>query len=308
MRPLTVFALALVALGSFACADRPAPALTNDPWQLPEDPVATAKAREALERIDAQLKAAAQLPPKERLAAQTRLGDDLAAAAAVADGTKLANRAYWLLAEWRIHFNHGKGAEEALNKLDACKDSGLKQLGRTLRVELLLREGRLVQAKALAERLAEEQPDFAGIRAVVALYESVGKPAPRIDGLDAAGVVIPVDATALARPYVVVFVERLNPDSQFFLQRYQAALGSRGQLVALVSDTGPAQLMEAAALLPGVLILRGGSEERLAAWRTGWGLIGDQCVVAVDGAGTIVAVQTAPADLATLPAFNAAPR
>jgi hypothetical protein len=307
MRRSPMFGLALVLLCCFACADRPDPVLTNDPWQLPEDPVATAKAREAVERVDAKLKAAALLPPKERLAAQTRLGEDLAQAAAAAEGTKLANRAYWLLAEWRIHFNHGKGAEEALNKLDACKDSGLKQLGRTLRVELLLREGRLVQAKAQAERLAQEQPDFAGILAVVALYESVGKPAPLVDGLDSAGTVVPVDANAFARPYVVVFVDRLNPDSQFFLERYQAALGSRGQLVALVSDTGPAQLLETSQLLPGVIILRGGSAERLAAWRTGWGLVGDRCVVAVDRTGTIVAVQIGPADLAVLPAFNAAP-
>lgn len=306
MRLPLAICLALMAVSG--CAQRPAPEVVNDPWQSAEDPQSLAKARAAMERIDEQLKAAAALPPPERLAAQTKLGPDLADAAAIADGTKLANRAYWLLAQWRIHFNNGKGAEDALNKLDACKDSGLKQLGRMMRIELLLREGRLVQARAQAERLAKDIPDFAGILAIVGLYEQVGKTAPKLDGLNATGEVITLTEGTNGRAYVIVFVDKLNPDTIFFMKRYQAALGSRGVLVGLVTDTGPAQMIEAQPQLPGALLLRGGSEERLTAWRNSWGILSDQCVVVVDGAGMIAAVQIGPSELAVLPALNAPQR
>jgi len=306
MRLLLAICCALICVSG--CAQRPTPEASNDPWQGAEDTEALAKARVAMERVDELLKAAAALPPKERLVAQTRLGPDLVEAATIAEGTKIANRAFWLLAQWRIHFNNGKGAEEALNKLDACKDSGLKQLGRMMRIELLLREGRLVQARAQAERLAKDIPDFAGILAIVGLYEQIGKKAPQQDGLNAAGEVIKLAEGTNGRPYVIVFVDKLNPDSIFFMQRYQAALGSRGVLVSLVTDTGPAQMIEAQAQLPSALILRGGSEERLTAWRNSWGILSDQCVVVVDGAGMIAAAQIGPSDLAVLPALNAPPR
>lgn len=276
------------------CSDRPTPpSPPPSPWDLAEDSPEVIAARRKLEVMDHRLAEAQALKPEARLTAQAKLESVILDAAETAGSLRLANRPWYLLAQWRFNFGDLAGTEQALNRLESCAGSGLKQVGRALRVQVMLRQGRPLPAKALAEQLANEVPEFADLPAIVQLYERVGTPAPASDGLDPDGTLVAV----APGPRVLVHLARLDADSTFLASRYVAAAGKTGRVVVLVADGGPEEQRSATTSL-GTLVLRAGTQERIDAWKQAYGLRGEQFVVVVGDAGRITGVQTPPEEVA----------
>lgn len=263
-------------------------------------------AQPLMDAFQARLDALAGLPPAERWSRQLALGPDLERLALQVTGSRFENKALYLLADWRMAFHGGRGVEEALERLERCRSAALKPMGRMLRVELLLREGRLAQAEIQAQALATDLPEAQGLLELVALHRRRGTPAPPALALDPTGRRSdPVAERPAGSAILCLFLPRLDDQACFLAQRHQLALRSAGKadrcLVAvLVADASARILEERSPQLPGVLLRWAADRTMVETWTQDWGLPGGTGAVLVGADGRIAGVQPYPEELAAL--------
>ncbi len=177
-------------------------------------PVISARESAALERVrevEKDLQRIAALPPRERLTREAKLGDKLEELLDDTRGTKHQNRALHWLAAWRLDYADGAGVAELLGELGRSEYPSFKHAGSFLHVRLLCQEGRIVEARALADELVREVPEFAIAGALVGFHERVGTAAPRPAAKNLGGG--PSDpAAGRDEPWLVyLFIDGVNP-------------------------------------------------------------------------------------------------
>jgi hypothetical protein len=298
--------LSLLALGCSQRQDEPPPAYTPGGLETDLRP-STVAAWNRMDELDRRLAAIEALPPAKRLAAQRDLGPELERTAEAVADTRFENKAQYLLAHWRFNFApRGAGVDQALDRLEGCRAPALKQAGRALRVQQLLRQGRVVQARLSAEALALEADQWRSVVELVDLYARVGRPAPATTGLDAGGRAVEVLAETAGAWRVLLIGATVTDMSVFQVRRYldaaAAAAAPRPVRVAALAADSSAQLIAArAGEVPGALLLWTDTAERAEAWRRDWGQpTGTPLVALVDPRGRIAAVQFGPDELPAL--------
>lgn len=296
--------LLLLALAAAGCAQREEPPPLPGPLDGDSRP-GTAAALARMEAVERRMDEIQLLPPERRLAAQRDLGRELERAVEAAADTRLENKALFLLAHWRFNFAPGgAGTDQALDRLESCRSPALKHAGRALRVQVLLRQGRLVQAREQARALAAEVPEWDSMLALVDLYERVGRPAPPTAGRDADGREVEALAATDGAWRVVLLGAVLDENAAFQLRRYlDAAARAKApvRVVGLAADSSARLVAAQAAGLPGALLLWSDSAERSEGWRRDWAQPPGSAVVAlVDPRGRIAAVQFGPEELPAL--------
>lgn len=190
-----VSAIALLLLA--ACGeDRPPPPSSSD------SPDAAAVAR----ALDDDLAALGRLPPAERALSEMAFGPRLEADLVRCQGTRYENQPVYLLAQWLLVHGDAEAPRRVLallDRLESLPAPAFRLAGRALRVQALLRQGRVGEARPLALQLEKEIPQFGALR-WVRFHELVGTPAPALPGVAAGG------GEDVAKPLLVAFL----PDSE----------------------------------------------------------------------------------------------
>ena len=320
---LTCAGLAMIACALGGCSEPQRPPVVKGSSFIEYTPEARKimdRAQAALDAIDVKVRESRVMPPAQRRAAQEAMGPSLVDAAELCRGTKLENRGWYLLAQWRFAFvDDGTGVEPALDALDRCPSGSLKVMGRSIRLQHLVRQGRLPAARALANELVEvgragdsdhgpSSDPFGPYADLVDRSEHcrARMPAPVISGMA-------VDpATGRESPFtdpggwrLVLSVSILNPDTRFEIQRLlTAAAGIKDlRLVVLVRDGSPQDIQRAAADLPTTAqgaVLYARTHDESTAWSNDWGTTIDPQTILVDDQGRLRATAIRPGDLAHL--------
>ncbi len=272
-----------------------------------------AKDREALALISAmetRFAALGALPPAERLRAEQGLEPDLIRLAERTAGSKHENKAVYWLANWRVAYAGGRDADQALDRLDKLPSPAFKSAGGNLRVQALLRTGRVAEARRQAPALVEKVPEFQPLLNLVALYERIGTKPPRTACANLSGGVAD-PARERTEPWLLyVFTDTLDAETAFQVQRYLddvVALGAQARLVCVATDGNPLNATTRFNTLHGVerADLLWANPNDLTDpddWHTAWLLPPGLCTVLL-GPGPerrIMGVQVAPEDLRAL--------
>lgn len=296
-----------------------------------EDPQRVARAEEMIADLERTFSALHDLPPRERrerylalrprLEEAVRITDDLPVGSRIAasrDGENTLSSAgslrvsynyhakalYWL-ANWRFLYDQAQGVDELLDQLDRQLSQVLQNSGRTLRVQVRLRQGRVAEAREMAEALARRMPEAAGMLDVVTWFEQVGRTAPHLDARNLGGGASDPWA-ADGRWILVLFTPNTSPESAFYLERMRAALASlpaarRPRLVQVSFDGSPLQAAKMGAAGEDLLWTNPNLPGEATRWRTAWKLPEPLPRSALLGPDrTILAVETTPEQLAEL--------
>ncbi|HYE04945.1 MAG TPA: hypothetical protein VEL07_05410 [Planctomycetota bacterium] len=300
---MRIGAILLAALGIAALG-----AATDDGFGLkPNDsllrPMISAQEQAALERVrevEKDLERIAALPPRERLAREAKLEDTLTELLEDTRGTKHQNRALYWLAAWQLDYADGEGTAELLAQLERSEYPSFKHAGQFLRVRLLCQQGRIDQARAAADALVREVPEFAIASAVVGFHERVGTAAPRPPAKNLGGG--PSDpAAGRDEPWLVyLFVDGVNPlglDRLRTLARELAEdrYAGRVRLVCIAFGANPIETLaavnEAAEDAEIDVLWPNPSDGSAQRWREEWSLPGLPASALIGPDRTIMAAQ-----------------
>ncbi len=311
MRPpclplLLVCTILLGGCGSPRPADR-APFSDLDPQPLTDR---DRRAEKAVSEIEAAVAATRALPPREALAKQEALGQRIADTAQLATGTRYANRALYLQAQWCFNFrDDGAGVIQALDALNDQEKPALKNSGNALRVQYLLRQEQRGEARALAERAANSVPEFGFLLGMVAWHERIGGTVTGTAGTTIDGERVQ-PATGPERWLLYLHLATWNDQGAFMVERYLAAIAAAGptvqgdcRLVVVVRDGSLTRLKADLARMPNreaatILYCRTTAEAQAVVdtWRPpldGW-------TVLLDRDRRVSRVEVRPGDLAAL--------
>ena len=249
--PLSALLLAPLLL-SIGCGDsRPAP---STPFSGMDSQPSTSKTRDAegaLTGLDAALDATRTLPPAQCLERQRALGPRVASTVDACAGTRFENKAVYIQAQWCFNFNDdGAGVDAALDRLEGLEQPLFKRSGRALRVQHLLREERRVPARAMAETLVGELPEFTFLLGMVRWHERIGGTVESTRGVGLDGV--EVDPAAGSERWVLyVHLAVWNDQAVFTVQRWLQAIGGRDiRLVPVVRDGSAKRMASDLAAMP----------------------------------------------------------
>jgi hypothetical protein len=207
------------------------------------------RARQIMAAFEAEQE---QLPGMSRAERAERLrsfGPRLEAGLADTARTRFENKNLLWLASWRYAEADGEGADDALDRLERCESPALKNSGRQLRVLLRLRQGRVGEARQLAEPLVQEVPEFRGLLDRVAFHETIGGKAPALAARNLAG---GSDQPLAARsePWLLYcFVAGLDANAEALIAAYREAIAPLAGQARLVCVTNEANLLNATARL-----------------------------------------------------------
>jgi hypothetical protein len=306
--------LVILALMSSGCLDQ-----SRDPKSLkdvihPEDPNAarTSEAEAELVAIDDELQRLAGLPAAERRQRELALEPRLERATELAKDTRLENKAVYYLANWRYSYREGEGSEALLNRLGGLSSPAMKTIGVRLRVLLLLRQGKIVEAKKMAQSLVAEVPEFSPLLERVTFHETIGAAAPKITGRNlSGGPDEPV--TKRSEPWLFyLFVDSIDDNSLFLIERYLDALAvlppDQRRLVCVTFESNllsATTRMRAYARSSEVDLLWAspGENGNAKEWATAWKLPTQNPHIALLGPGpdrSIMAVEVTPENLRLL--------
>jgi hypothetical protein len=265
------------------------------------------EAEKLMAELDQQVAAMRALPVESRKAKEAGFGKRLESALGTTIGTKFENKNLYWLAFWRLTNSEGDGAdvEQLLDRLERMPSPAWKASGSSLRVQLRLHQGKIREARALAEPLVARIKEFSWLLDQVAFHESVGQPAPRLAGHNLNGGA--EDPLAGAVPWLVyLFVDQFDDSAAYLAGSYRTAIAglkpaSQARLV-LVTFEGTA--LEPVARLRQLLPPdnqpdrlwanpnKGGDAD---AWRTRWKLpqpLPHACLIGPDR--SIMAVDITP--------------
>ncbi len=314
VRPRSLALLAVLALltGCDQTSTGRAGTLPADPGQPPPpSPERVQAADQVITGIEDDLRHVSALPPEERKVRELEFGKRLEQALDTTVTTKFENKNLYWLAYWRFTYADGDGVDALLDRLDKLPSPALKSTGTGLRVQLRLRQGRVAEARRLAEPLVLQIREYAPLLALVAFYERVGQAAPHLEGRNIAGG--PSDPLAGRKePWLLyLFVDQLDDNSEFLAKNYlQATAGfAPGNQVRLVMVTFEGNALAPAARLrqafpadpPDVLWANPNPGGDAGQWREQWKLPQPLPHVALVGADrSIMAVEVAPDAIKTL--------
>lgn len=272
----------------------------------------TAEAERELTALDDELARNALLPPRERRERELTMEPRLERVVEAATGTRMENKAVYYLANWRYTFREGEGVDPLLTRLNGLTSPAMKSTGLRLRVLLLLRQGRVDEARKLAEQLVADVPEFSPLVELVVFHESIGSPAPRITSRNLTGG--PDEPVAKREePWLFyLFLDALDDHGAFLVDRYLDALAVLPiDQRRLVCVTFEANLLSASARLRqhprageiDLLWASPGETGNAKEWKTAWKLPTQNPHLALLGPGpdrTIMAVEVTPENLRTL--------
>lgn len=184
----------------------------GDGKDTPED----LRATQAMEYLEAKLEDQRALEPAARWAAQGRLLPDLERTINHCVGTRLANKAQYMLGSW--HLDHGSYAacERAIEAIIGSGSPSYHTLAIHLRGRLRLKQGQVAEARTDAEYIADLLPTLSPLLDQVRFHERNGQPAPRLTARNLDGG--PDDPlSARTEPWLLVCFARLTDPEQRFL-------------------------------------------------------------------------------------------
>jgi hypothetical protein len=226
----------LLCAGCGREAAPPPPGAAAPTLSAANDPDQPAERR--AEVFDAELARMADLPAAERMAELARSEDLFIGFLDDVLGTRLENKALYLLARWRFEQRRDQDTIAGLlDRLDRAAGPAYQVAGRGLRVRLHLRQGRLDAARDLAASVVEQVPEAAPLAALVTAFARVGTAPGRLSGTTLAG---PADIHATAGWMLYVFVGGSDPESVALVRRHaQACRTVETALVVVTSDSAP---------------------------------------------------------------------
>lgn len=298
--PLRFLTLILVVVGMAHAAT------TVAPRPVSEDELEALQKAHAMEkRIDH----VQHLPPEERIEVEPRLGRELKRLTRECEGTRMANQAWFWLANWQLSYEGADAALASLDRLDRMERPVLKRAGKLTRARCYLRQGRLREARALAERLAVHIPEFGALQNRIDFFEQAGKPAPGLtaQALSSSGAHDPGERD---EPWVLVaFLDTQQSDDAYLLHRWRRAFSSEdlhGKLaITLVAfDGNPLLTMRTTDDLdPAIfrtLWVNPNNEEVFQQWQDTWDLPALPTWVLLGPDRSITAVEPAVDDVLAL--------
>lgn len=245
--------LVLPMLGGCGDSRPQGSAIPNNIDPLPPD----ARARQAetvIVDLERTLDAFRALPPAEGLEQQRAIGPRVDATVGICAGTRFENKAVYYQAQWHFNFDDScAGVDAMLDRLEGLEKPIFKQNGRALRVQLQLRQGRLITARAKAEKIASDVPEFAFLLDLVRWHDRVGgvvdvTGGPGLDGQP----IDPISDTEGNLLYLLTSV--WNERSAFTARRYHEALaalsGADCRLVLVIGDGDPRRIRDDLAKFP----------------------------------------------------------
>lgn len=266
----------------------------------PVVPLREIEAGESVDAIDAALAEARSLPPAERRQREAGLGRSLEKLVKTCADTKHLNKALYLLAAWQLAHTDGETVGALLDRLADNPYQAYQQAARMLRVQWLIGRGNLEAARAEAEALALQVPEFAGARDLVAFHEQLGKPAPRTAGMPLAGAA--ADPATRPEPFLLYyFASTLDDEERYQLGTYLEELQRVEylgvvRLVCVLSGGNPLTAAAVLRELPGsdhvdLLWASPGADGEARAWAEAWKLPGLPASVLLGPERTILAIQ-----------------
>jgi len=280
----------------------------------PDDPNAerNSQAEAELVALDDDLARNTNLPPAARRERELSMEPRLQKVVDVATGTRMENKAVYYLANWRYTYREGEGVEQLLTRLNGLSSPAMKSTGVRLRVLVMLRQGRVSEAKTMAQALVAEVPEFSPLMERVVFHETIGASAPKITSRNlTGGPDEPV--TKRAEPWLFyLFVDTIDEASLDLIERYLDALAVLpADQRRLVCVTFESNLLSATTRIRNhprageidLLWASPGENGNSAEWRTAWKLPSQNPHIALLGPGpdrTIMAVEVTPENLRML--------
>ncbi len=306
--------LTILMLTCTGCLDQPRESKSLNDVVRPSDPnsARNVEAEAELTAIDDELLRVSALPPAQRRQRELAMEPRLEHAVEVATGTRLENKAVYYHANWRYTFRDGDGVEPLLNRLAGLSSPAMKAIGARLRVLLLLRQGKVAEARTMAQALVAEVPEFSPLMERVTYHETIGAAAPRVISRNLSG---GPDDPVGKRPepwLFYLFVDLVDDHSLFLIDRYLDALGVLpADQRRLVCVTFESNLLSATTRMRNhprageidLLWASPGENGNVKEWATAWKLPSQNPHIALLGPGpdrTIMAVEVTPENLRSL--------
>lgn len=220
---MTRLVLCLLAIVLFGCGDRNPP-----PPSMEDAPDAAARA----EALDRDLRQLNSLSGPRRQEAEQAFGARLRADLDVCRGTRYENKPLYMLVQWTLVHGGSSAPSDVLpllDRLDILPAPAYRNAGKALRVQALLRSGRLSEARQIAEALEREVPEFGALRRVQ-FHEQVGQPAQPLPGTAVGGSEAPTE------PFVLVcFIGMPDAAAEAWLTPLRKAASPRLRVVAVAT-------------------------------------------------------------------------
>lgn len=311
MRQLIVLLVVFVMLpGCLDSTRTPTLKETINPENVDQERINAAEAE--MVAIEKELQQYAGLGPAERYAAEAKMEPRLERAVKKAAGTRIENKAIYFLANWRYTYQNGDGVEPLLNQMFALPSPALKSNAERMLVMLRLRQGRVPEARNMAEQLVNRIPEFSPLLDFVVFHETVGSAAPHIISNNLTGG--PDEPVAKrSEPWLFyLFIDALDENALYLIDRYLDALSILpANERRLVCVTFEANLLSATARVRSLSRAsdidllwanpnKGGNVEQ---WRKEWKLPPQNPHIALLGPGpnrTIMSVEVTPETLKEL--------
>ncbi len=187
----------------------------------------TLDAEKLMAELDQEVAVMRGLPPESLKARESAFGKRLESALKTTITTRFENKNLYWLAYWRLTYGEGDGGDvdQLLDRLERMASPSWKASGQSLRVQLRLHQGRIREARALAEPLVARIKEFSWLLDQVVFHESIGQPAPRLPGHNLnGGVADPLTGT---EPWVVyLFVARFDDATTALATSYRQAIAA----------------------------------------------------------------------------------
>lgn len=268
----------------------------------PVSPAQIENARAVMTGFEAEQEQLSSLSPAQRAERLRTFGARLEAGLATTANTRFENKNLFWLANWRYTYADGEGVDAALDRLERCESPVLKNAGRQQRVLIRLRQGRVAEARQIAEPLVMEVPEFRGLIDRVVFHETIGAKAPLMPARNlSGGADQPITAHSEAW-LLYCFVSSFDANAEALIAAYRNALAPLAGQARLVCVTNETNLLNATARLRSLgdvstIDLLSLSPEAAKTWATAWKLPQPLPRVVLLGPGperTILGVELTP--------------
>ena len=280
----------------------------------PEDPNAAriAQAEDELVALDEELARNANLAPAARRERELGMEPRLLKVVDIATGTRMENKAVYYLANWRYTYRDGDGVEQLLTRLNGLPSPAMKSTGVRLRILTLLRQGRVSEARTMAQALIAEVPEFSPLMESVVFHETIGASAAKITSRNLTGGPDEPVGKRVEPWLFYLFVDTIDDSSLYLIERYLDALtilpADQRRLVCVTFESN---LLSATTRIRNhprageidLLWASPGENGNAKEWRSAWKLPSHNPHIALLGPGpdrTIMAVEVTPENLRLL--------